>query len=97
MQDSFAISTPESSKSSFDWLWRLLGMGGEKEKSEPIHIPKYPNDSTTSRIVLADSLQYAPARALGHLQRIIDQIATDLFQPAYLDYKALAHSGNTDG
>ncbi|KAJ7283688.1 pyridoxal phosphate-dependent transferase [Mycena rebaudengoi] len=85
VSNSFPLAPPQES-SSFSWLWKLLG--GNKEKTTSVSVPKYsvkPGD-----INLATALQYG-------LQTIVAEFTEKVFQPGFKDAKVLLHAGNTDG
>ncbi|KZT24540.1 PLP-dependent transferase [Neolentinus lepideus HHB14362 ss-1] len=94
--DSFPVSTSSSQSSSTSWFWKIFGAAPRKEKSTPLTIPKYVKDPS-SHVNLATALQYGTATGLVPLQKFLQEFVTKVYQPAYSNFVALAHTGNTDG
>lgn len=93
--ESFALSPTEPS-TSLSWLWKLFGShNANKDKTQPVTIPKYP--AVEGDINLAVSLQYGQASAQSQLQDFLKRFISEVYRPAFEDWTALIDTGNTDG
>lgn len=88
--DSFALQ-PKSQSSSLSWLWNIFSV---KEKTIPFTIPKYPTH--LNEVNLAVALQYGSGEGLEHMAKVVRDFTAKVYQPAYSDWTALCHVGNTD-
>ncbi|KDQ31486.1 hypothetical protein PLEOSDRAFT_1036482 [Pleurotus ostreatus PC15] len=93
--DSFPLSPTSSSTSAFSWLFRLFQGSKPPEKTTRLTIPKYP--AGPNDLNLAASLQYGMAKGVPQLQKILDELVSKVYKPAYEDSVILVHAGNTDG
>ncbi|KAJ7276368.1 pyridoxal phosphate-dependent transferase [Mycena haematopus] len=90
--NSFPIERDQDS-SSFSWLWKLLG--GGKEKTTQVTVPKYP--AHPGDINLATVIIF-PQNIAGipQLQKIVQEFSEKVYDPGYANYTTLLHAGNTD-
>ena len=95
VSDSFSLKPSEQDASSLSWFWKLLGRAN-KEKTNPITIPKYV-EHPAEEINLSVALQYGTAQGLPQLQKFLKEFVDRVYQPAYDDCTVLVHTGNTDG
>ena len=93
--DSFSLKPSEQDTSSLSWFWKLFGRAN-KEKTNPITIPKYV-EHPAEEINLSVALQYGTAQGLPQLQKFLKEFVDKVYQPAYDDCTVLVHTGNTDG
>ncbi|KAJ6515922.1 pyridoxal phosphate-dependent transferase [Mycena sanguinolenta] len=89
--NSFPIERDQDS-SSFSWLWKLLG--GGKERTTFVSVPKYPAQPGDAN--LATALQYGMSSGIPQLQKIVHDFSTKVYDPAYSNFVTLVHAGNTD-
>lgn len=73
----------------------MFGSSFKKEKTTTIAITKYP--AAIGDLSLSTALQYSDAVAFPQLEKFMYEFVTKVFQPAYLDYTTMVHTGNTDG
>ncbi|KAJ3501035.1 hypothetical protein NLJ89_g9522 [Agrocybe chaxingu] len=90
---TFPATTAPQAKSTFSWLWDIFS--ASKVATTPITIPKFPEHSND--INLATYLQYSTAEGQPHLLKIVNELTTKVYKPAYANFQTMLHAGNTDG
>ncbi|KAF8195928.1 pyridoxal phosphate-dependent transferase [Mycena galopus ATCC 62051] len=90
LPNSFPVAREQSS--SFSWLWNLLG--GTKERTTLVTVPKY--SARPEDLNLETALQYGLSGGLPQLQKIVKEYSDKVYDPAYENYTTLLHAGNTD-
>lgn len=88
-----AYSWTPDNRSPLAWIWNLFS--ATREKTTQVSIPKYPNKPED--LNLATALQYSLASGIPQLQEIVKTFTTQVYKPAYTDFKTFVHTGNTDG
>lgn len=90
MPDSFSISADSEKQGPFSWIY-----SSRKYAASPITILKYPKDSAD--LNLATALQYDLPTGLPQLQQVVHEFTRTVYKPAYANFIAILHTGNTDG
>lgn len=94
-QNAFPTVDSSSTKSPLvSWITRLFS-GKSQGRLDKLKIKKYakhPGD-----LNLAKLLQYGLSSGLPDLQRVIENFVGRVYKPAYANWAALIHTGNTDG
>ncbi|KAJ7368276.1 pyridoxal phosphate-dependent transferase [Mycena albidolilacea] len=90
LANSFPVEREQDS-SSFSWLWKLLG--GAKERTTSVTIPKYSTRPEDLNLATWTGM----SKGLPQLQKIVQEFSDKVYDPGYKNYQTLLHAGNTDG